>query len=1204
MLLGLTPLFWFRNGTLIMGGDFVISLNPQNIFFQELLPWFSQLNAGFPSFFTTYTFPFNLFWALLNLVGLSLVTIEKFWFVSIFVLPGLTMYYLLSVLFPDKKTLIPRAVASIFYMFNPFLLAINPTIFTSYLAIGITPLLLGLLIKGIGEKEKQNRYIFLFGLSSLLIIPVAANPPMFAVVWLVLAGYLLFYFLFLSKRRMETIFFSVKAVGIFILLNVWWLLIFISTLRGVELTTTKIESWMNWTTVNASFLNIFRLLGSWSWTSDAFGSPYVSYVNLYSHPLFISATFIIPILAFWVLLFKRRQRSLLFFFLLILSAIFLAKGSHAPLELINKWLFINVPFFWLFRGPWEKFVFVVAMGYGVLSCLAISEILNYLRKQKNKIGFIASGIFILFILVAIFIASYPMFSGDIIRGNPTIGNYPGQRVLIPSYWFEASTWIDKQRIDSRILLSPMNPGLYVHYEWGYQGVDSTVRLLSSSLVVAGQSSYIICQKTHDFIDVIYKGLLQNSPGNLIKTVNLFNINSILQRNDFDWTNFGSFDGGSPEFIKNKLAEEGINIRQSFGKLDYYALEKKYFLPHFYTPQSIILSADSLEALPEIVSQKDYNIRSAIYFNQQNLNIPDQLLNKSSVFTPLFNNADKSQKENRFILNKYQADNIFILNKTNSPDSLVNVQYSPETQKLLVSSLPIKGIFINDGEIVIKPSPLLEVSGRVGDFLKIGENYFSVQGGYSKIFKFSEIVVGLETYQVKTINKIELRGNSFEEGLWQEAPGDCRLDMAGKADIKMRLSLDATQGRYSLELGSKNHFACVSKSFPVNLKKDKLYKYSFDYKSVKGKEISYYYNLIGREKSSSFIELIEVNNQEWNHYEIIIKPEEDISSIDLFFYAPSDGTQEVVNKYDNIRLSEVEINKVVPDEINQNKPASNQVIKNDIKLLEGDNTIEYKGNMETDGTLPKDFYNYYLQSKFQEKIKTPIIEFKKINPTKYRVIIHHAQDEFPLVFSESFNDGWKSYLADYQKNSLNFNAADYKIIDGNGDDQASAEELKSFISSGLISSLGDLKAKNIKHVKWVDNKEVFDYNEGYKIDFISKNFQDTIQNDNLEPGNFYETWFKEPVDGNKNHLMVNGYANSWNFNPNELCGAPAGKALCVRNADGSYDLELVVEFWPQRLFYLGLFISGATLLGCLGYLGWDFVKRRKKKGNIEGELKED
>jgi len=36
--------------------------------------------------------------------------------------------------------------------------------------------------------------------------------------------------------------------------------------------------------------------------------------------------------------------------------------------------------------------------------------------------------------------------------------------------------------------------------------------------------------------------------------------------------------------------------------------------------------------------------------------------------------------------------------------------------------------------------------------------------------------------------------------------------------------------------------------------------------------------------------------------------------------------------------------------------------------------------------------------------------------------------------------------------------------------------------------------------------------------------------------------------------------------------------------------LIIEFQPQRLFYIGLGISLATLLGCLGYLGIEKIKK--------------
>ncbi len=238
---------------------------------------------------------------------------------------------------------------------------------------------------------------------------------------------------------------------------------------------------------------------------------------------------------------------------------------------------------------------------------------------------------------------------------------------------------------------------------------------------------------------------------------------------------------------------------------------------------------------------------------------------------------------------------------------------------------------------------------------------------------------------------------------------------------------------------------------------------------------------------------------------------------------------------------------------------------------------------------------------QDDKKLPTMEFKKINPTKYRIRIHQAQGTFPLIFSESFNEGWKMYLEKYGVDSLptgrqvaireNDILANYKILDGNVDDQASTSELQDYINNNYITTLGDGKEKTIEHKKW-DPSTGSGYEEKYRIDFISKNFQGTIQNDNLPNGNIFETWLRKPIENNQNHLMANGYANSWVVDADAICVNDSAK--CIKNADGSYDFEILVEFWPQRLFYVGLAISLTTLLGCILYLGYDWRKRRKQK----------
>lgn len=76
-----------------------------------------------------------------------------------------------------------------------------------------------------------------------------------------------------------------------------------------------------------------------------------------------------------------------------------------------------------------------------------------------------------------------------------------------------------------------------------------------------------------------------------------------------------------------------------------------------------------------------------------------------------------------------------------------------------------------------------------------------------------------------------------------------------------------------------------------------------------------------------------------------------------------------------------------------------------------------------------------------------------------------------------------------------------------------------------------------------------------------------------------------------HFKLNDFQNGWYVDVNKLCKE---QNLCIRNADGSYDLEMVAEFTPQRWFYVGLVVSGATLAGCLAYLGWSWRRNRRNK----------
>jgi hypothetical protein len=78
---------------------------------------------------------------------------------------------------------------------------------------------------------------------------------------------------------------------------------------------------------------------------------------------------------------------------------------------------------------------------------------------------------------------------------------------------------------------------------------------------------------------------------------------------------------------------------------------------------------------------------------------------------------------------------------------------------------------------------------------------------------------------------------------------------------------------------------------------------------------------------------------------------------------------------------------------------------------------------------------------------------------------------------------------------------------------------------------------------------------------------------------------------EDHFKLDDFLNGWYVDVPALCKM---QHLCHLNADGSYDLEMVAEFTPQRWFYFGGVISVVTLLACLGYLGYAWRKKSTTK----------
>jgi hypothetical protein len=257
------------------------------------------------------------------------------------------------------------------------------------------------------------------------------------------------------------------------------------------------------------------------------------------------------------------------------------------------------------------------------------------------------------------------------------------------------------------------------------------------------------------------------------------------------------------------------------------------------------------------------------------------------------------------------------------------------------------------------------------------------------------------------------------------------------------------------------------------------------------------------------------------------------------------------------------------------------------------------------------------------ILKPQIEFRKINPAKYRLRIHGARSDFPIILSERFHSGWKAYLVPWKSDSIQLLRdstvgflSEYQVIKGNEDNQATSEELKGFLSQGWVSDLQNIQTDEITLNALITRLEDIQSPQNFrKTDFISKNYFGSIQNNNLPANSIWETWFPKDIllfctDSQKKnpdcnstlslsstkkwrsnalqwpellHWQINSFANSWwidtNFIRQTTLSTDINNRYYQLNQNGGVDFEIVLEFWPQRLFYMGGISSITLFFGC-------------------------
>lgn len=639
VLLGLLSITWFKDNLIIKAGDSFYSLKPFDDLYRYSYVWDHVFSTGLASPRSLANIPYGIFVCLLQLMGLSILNIEKILFFIFFALSGLGVYFFSRTLFPNHSLM--AFTSAIFFMMNPYVLTnIWGTGFnTAPFAYALYPLTLYLFIKGL--KDMKMYYIPILVLLWLIFSTASTNPAFSAPIIFTMVYFLFLYFIIEKNNR--TLLFGIKYTAILsfiiFLMNCWWILPALSLVKEQLLTVGASGSPMEifiGTSKYTTFSNIFRLLGAWTLYVKNFPDSYFSWSDIYATKTFIFLTFIIPIVSFYSLLIDnyntKEKKMISGIALLSLITLFILSGTNTPFGVINLWLFENIPIGFIFRYNYEKLGVILAFTYSLL----IGFCLNYILTIKKRIYVFITIIFILDIVIA-----FPFWTGDVIYpGGNTIPSY---RIDIPYEYYLAEDYLKKTDQDDFRLLHL--PGLVPPaYRWksGYVGTDFIDQYFFPNKGIIG-GAWTGNPISDDFQKAIIDAVKENNTKQIINSLNLANIKYIIVHTDFNRDYSFTQSPYSYRSIFNDSKD--IPLIKSIGGLDIYR-NNKWAYYGVYKATNITLLDGKLDAMFDIHGDK-----SVIISNKMNENKTYKLCQDILYKVPINTNQNFFNNPSYFIVAK-------------------------------------------------------------------------------------------------------------------------------------------------------------------------------------------------------------------------------------------------------------------------------------------------------------------------------------------------------------------------------------------------------------------------------------------------------------------------------------------------------------------------------------------------------------------------
>lgn len=553
------PLIWMEGDFLYIPEE-ALFINYQSLFEKNLYAWNEKINYGAPSesWYMSLLIPNAVFYKLLSLLNLNNHFIQIIFLQFILFITLISIGYFLK-LFTNNKIII--LTCSLFYIFNLYFYS-SITYSAKMYQMILMPLFFVWMYRYLETKYIKYAIYNFLGLFSFQAI--FSNLPQLLATFLVYLLAISYFVLaqnqgilsFSKKCWRKILFFFILIIPLFFYFGSVY---YFSMIYGQDI--SELKSQLSFKVLTSPLYQIFQLRGAW-WENQGYDGVYYNHWREFYNNSYRSAiSFLITIFALSGALFTRKKNYILFLIFFLIFTL-LASGS-AFYPKIYEWLYMNIPFFYIFREPWAKFMPLVIFTLTALLALTLDSIKLVNIKKWVVLAYIS-----LFVFVSV--NSYPFFSPDFFDRS----NLRWKKIFIkpPEYWYQYKEWT-KENKDSYILPIPYQVDPY--YKW-YAGEIGNANVLMYNLFghtnITGALSYhAILGKFGRVLD-IFK---EQDNYNFIK---LGTIDHILEQKDIDYSLL-NINLDRQNNIKSFFNENAsINFSD---KLFIYDIKPQFYLPRIY-----------------------------------------------------------------------------------------------------------------------------------------------------------------------------------------------------------------------------------------------------------------------------------------------------------------------------------------------------------------------------------------------------------------------------------------------------------------------------------------------------------------------------------------------------------------------------------------------------------------------------------------------